>query len=127
MKYQIGIKGITPIMFNRPLDDRNSKKFKESSTRKLNAKELAELIELKCYKNNGNYFIPASSIKPVMQEAGSLIKKGSMGNWRKYIANLVSIIPAEISLNSDKPHLDNRFGNQGGKKRFWDCPPSTSF
>ena len=119
MKYRIEMKSLTPIMFNKPISKEDQQKLvKILKARSLTEKEKKDLIEKKYYKNEkGEAVMPATIVKRVLMEAARFLSKPRMGNYKGEVENFVSVYPIEIILNAKgKPLVDERWGNQGGRK-----------
>jgi len=98
--YTLTIKGITPLLMNRPSQLEISDKSKDVKREVRTSKEIAEN---KLYKDsNGKIYMPSTWFRGALVEAGKQKKMGGKGSskatYSKAIGSSVSVEPFEIVL-----------------------------
>lgn len=111
--YKVEIKGTTPYMQHR-MDDKKLEDWEKERGKIIERDNIAkeDLIraEFHCYRNNGEYFLPAEHIRGALINAGAFVK-AKVGNSRKSMKNIVAAMffvkPLEIKM-PDFDEIDKR-------------------
>jgi hypothetical protein len=101
-KYNITIRGITPLLMNRPGAEISDK----SKNRKQGNETPKELAELKLYEIDGKLYQPATHIHGALIDAGKhkkvMGKGSSKATYSKVVGYAVEIEPFEIEHINQK-------------------------